>query len=153
VSITTHDVERYLAADEPDYEQLARLGPEVLPHLEVLVRGSDPMTAAKAASLASLIRDPGAARVLEAASESDEVIVRIAAASGVRLLPPDQAGTALSRLLSDSDAEIRRIALESTPAQLTPDVRGALQGIARTDSYPYLRDLAGRNLRRRRRRR
>jgi hypothetical protein len=55
MTITMRDARAQLDPEEPDYHQAAELGPAALPLLEQLVRGADPMLAAKAAYLASLI--------------------------------------------------------------------------------------------------
>ncbi len=144
---TMQDVVRSLMPDEPDLNQAAAaLGPEALPHLEVLVRGPDPMLASKATYVAGQIRDPGTVQVLQTAVARADRMVRIAAATTVQSLPPDQVGAILRTLLTDSDAEIRQIAIEAVPSQIIPDVHNILEMLALTDPYPFLRDLSAETL-------
>jgi HEAT repeat protein len=148
MAVTIQDVVRYLSPEEPDYEQAAQLGPDALPHLEILVEGPDSMLASKAASLAALIRDPRAIQVLQIAAESADESVRVAAATAVTHLPSDQGDTILALLVTDSNPEIRRIAIESIPPRVTPDLQNVLEMIALTDPYPFIRDLSAQALRR-----
>jgi HEAT repeat protein len=141
--IIMQDVVRSLMPDEANLNQAAAaLGPEALPHLEVLVRGPDPMLASKATYVAGLLRDPRTVQVLQIAAASTDRMVRLTAAATAQHLPPDQAGVILARLLSDSDPEVRRIAIESIPSQATPDVLKVLETLALTDPYAFIRDLA-----------
>ena len=53
MAITLEQVRALLDAEEPNYAALARLGPEILPHLRTLIAGGDEYFATKAASLVS----------------------------------------------------------------------------------------------------
>ena len=83
--------------DEPDYAAAARLGEEAVPHLERLVRGDDAMLASKATYAASLIE--GGADTVETAADSEDPVVRVAAAAAGTESParavPRSAPTAL----------------------------------------------------------
>jgi len=137
------DVVRALIPDEANLNQAAAaLGPEALPHLEVLVRGPDPMLASKATYVACLMREQGTIRVLQIAAARPERMVRIAAATAVQRLPPDQAGAILTTLITDSDPEVRRIAIEAIPSEVIPEVHNVLEMLALTDPYPFIRDLS-----------
>jgi HEAT repeat protein len=132
-----------LLPDEADLNQAAAaLGPEALPHLEVLVTGPDPMLASKATYVAGQIQAPGTMRILEIAARSEDRQIRITAATTITALPPDQARGLMTTLLTDSDPEIRRLAVESVPAEAVPDVRDVLERLARSDPYPMIRDLS-----------
>lgn len=153
MTITMDDVRAGLDPDEPDYAAAAGLGPEALPFLDRLVRGADPMLAAKAAYLASLI--PGEARsaVVAAAAASAEPTVRLAAAASLRNLDEAEAGRLADVLLDEADVGVRKQALRSvarfarstaTPsAAMTERVRR----VAETDPEEALRDLAADELR------
>jgi HEAT repeat protein len=105
------DVRKVLDPDEPDYAAAAELGEEALPHLEQLVRGDDAMLASKATYAASLIR--GGADTVETAADSEDPVVRVAAAAAARNLPPERAQLVLRRLSDDEDAGIRKVARAS----------------------------------------
>lgn len=152
MAVTLTDVRASLTPDEPDYTAAARLGPEALPFLEQLVRGEDPMLAAKAAYLASLI--PGDARpaVLSTAAASANPVLRVAAAGGLRNLDAEQAEGLAARLLADSDVGVRRLALRSVAQfrphlQQLPAIAAQLRQIATQDPEQALRQAAANELR------
>ena len=111
MSVSMEDVRKVLDPDEPDYAAAAELGEEALPHLEQLVRGDDAMLASKATYAASLIR--GGADTVETAADSDDPVVRVAAAAAARNLPLERAEQVLRRLSDDEDAGIRKVARAS----------------------------------------
>lgn len=141
--VTMQDVVRQLVPDEANLDQAAAaLGAEALPHLELLVRGPDHMLASKAIYVTGQIRDSRATEILRIGATRDERMVRIAAATTLHSLPPDEASALLATLLLDSDAECRRIAIEAVPPQVTPDVQGVVEMLALTDPYPVLREMS-----------
>ena len=71
--VTMEKVRAALDPEEPDYEKAAKLGPEALPHLEKLIARKDPNLASKAASLAGMIKDERAVRVVEKAAKHEDV--------------------------------------------------------------------------------
>jgi hypothetical protein len=109
------DVRKILDAEEPDYAALALLGPDSLPHLQKLATGDDVMLASKATYAASLLDDGAGHHVVLAAAESDEVLLRVAAAGSVKNLPTDQASAILMDLIQDDDAGVRKLARTSVP--------------------------------------
>lgn len=113
MSVSMEDVRKVLDPDEPDYAAAAQLGEDALPHLEELVRGNDPMLASKATYAASLIS--GGADAVATAADSEDPIVRVAAAAAARNLTPERAEPLLRRLSDDEDAGIRKVARASAP--------------------------------------
>lgn len=113
MAVTMDQVRAILEAEEPDYDEAARLGPEALPHLDALIGGPDLGLAVKATSLAGRIGTEGAAPVLERAAGHDERVVRVAAAAATRHVPGSAATPVLDRLLDDQDEGVRRMALKS----------------------------------------
>lgn len=111
--VTMQQVLDALNPEEPNYHIAAKLGPDAIPHLENLVKSREPMLASKAAYLASLIQDKGAADVLKAAAKHGNPIVRVAAAAGVRNLDPAAASEVLTLLKDDQDAGVRKRAMKS----------------------------------------
>ena len=111
------DVRAVLDPEEPDYEAAAALGPEALPHLEALVRGSEPMLASKAAYAASVIGGAQAAETVLEAARSDDASVRVAAAAAAANLEASQASNVLETLVGDSDPGVRKVARTSVPAE------------------------------------
>ena len=112
-----------LEAEEPDYEQAARLGPEVLPLLETLINGPDVGLAAKAASLAGLIAGTDSASLLAQAAGREDRVVRAAAAAATRHLPEGTATPVLRTLLADQDEGVRRTALRAVGGSPPEELR------------------------------
>lgn len=78
-------LENILNADEPNYsDAAAELGSEAIPFLEKFIESEDPLIASKAAYLTSLIDDNRTISLLEKASKSEIVEVRIATAHGIK---------------------------------------------------------------------
>lgn len=148
MAVTLEQVKQALSAIEPNYPELARLGPEALPHLRTLVAGADPGLASKAAYLASLIRDGSSAEIVAQAAGSRQVEVRVAAAAAAKNLPPPEASRLLTRLVGDTDVGVRKTALKSVPAAATPELRRRVEALARADAEPALRQLSTETLRR-----
>lgn len=111
MTVSLEDVRAYLDADEVDYRAASLLGAGALPHLEHLVRGDDPMLAAKATYLASLIAGPEQGAILSEAAASDVATVRVAAASALGNLDESVALDLVDRLIDDSDAGVSRQAV------------------------------------------
>jgi HEAT repeat protein len=107
MAITFEQVRSALIPEEPDYQSAAALGVEALPHLRSMVDGGEPMLAAKAAYLASLIDDEGAVEILLAAAANPEPSVRVAAAAATRNLAPSRAEVVQATLSSDDDPGVR----------------------------------------------
>lgn len=155
----TDEVLRHLQSEEPDYgSAVASLSAEALPALESIAREADPLLAAKATHLASMIGSPEARRVVEAAAERPEPEVRLAAAAAVRNLSPstaiselaDVAGTrVLDRLLRDEDPGVRKFALKSAAAL---DLQDRVRNAAANDPAEFVRQTAKKALQRRPRR-
>jgi hypothetical protein len=121
-----------LLPEEPDYAHAAQLGPDALPHLRSLVRGSDMMLASKAAYLAGL----------QEAAQSSHAPVRVAAAATSRNLPAAVSGQVLPLLLSDQDAGVRRLALRSVPADAPEAVRQKVENLLQQDPEESIRALS-----------
>ena len=109
MAVSEAEVRKYLDPEEPNYPKAAAaLGAEALPVLERLVSEGDPLLASKAAYLASLIPDPGASRVLDAAARSPEATVRVAAAAGAQRRP--ELAAVVDHLSTDPDQGVRKVA-------------------------------------------
>jgi hypothetical protein len=141
--VTREDVVNALLPEEPDYTGAAlALGAEALPILEELEAGDDIALAVKGTYLAGLLPGGRGSHVVRAAAESDNALLRAAAASTVRNLPATQANQLLLPLLDDGDAGIRKLALASVPDTTTDEVRDRLADMARTESIPALAELS-----------
>lgn len=148
MAVTMIDVRAQLEREEPNYNEAALLGPEALPHLEELVKGPDSMLASKAAYLASLIGGDRSVRVLEAAANSTDVIVRVATAAGLRNLPEQDASRILDRLATDKDLGVRKVAVNSASLFRSAAMMSKVQRIAEQDPEPFIRDIASRSIER-----
>jgi hypothetical protein len=142
MTVTLEQVLQVLSPEEPDYSGAERLGSEALSHLITLVTGSDPMLASKAAYLASLIKSDQSANVLRIAAQSQDPIVRVAAAAGVRNLNLFAADQISLMLLDDADVGVRKVVLKSLPTQVTPQLRVKLEALSRQESNPLVRQLS-----------
>jgi hypothetical protein len=151
MSVTFNQVRRLLQAFEPNYAAAARLGPQILPHLRTLVRGSDKMLASKAAYLASLIDDDRAVDVVRDAAKNASAAVRVAAAGGLRNLKRPAAAGAIMALLGDRDAGVRKFALKASAMRPNAALLAKLGDLSRKDPVPNIRSLAARILTRTRR--
>ena len=68
--MTLDQVRSLLDPDEPNYAAATRFGPQLLPHLQALIAGTNENYASKAAYLATLISDNRADEVLRRAANS-----------------------------------------------------------------------------------
>ena len=149
--VTMEQVRRALDPEEPDYEKAAKLGPGALPHLEKLIARKDPHLASKAASLAGMIKDEKAVRVVEKAAKHDDVRVRVAAAYSAQFLPAEDASRVLTKSLSDRDVGVQKVALKSVPRKPTPELRAKIEAISKRKTVnPGIKDLSKEVLARRR---
>jgi hypothetical protein len=141
--VTREDVVNALLPEEPDYAGAAlALGADALPFLEELASGDDVALAVKGTYLAGLLPGGRGAHVVEAASGSDNALLRAAAASTARNLPETHANQLILPLLDDDDAGIRKLALASVPETTTGEVRDRLADMARTESIPALAEMS-----------
>jgi HEAT repeat protein len=149
--VTMEQVRAALDPEEPDYEQAAKLGPEALPHLERLISRKDPHLASKAASLAGMIDDERAARVVEKAAKHEDARVRVAAAYSAQYLSAEDASRVLTTALSDRDVGVQKVALKSVPKELTPELRSKIEAITKRKRVnPAIQNLSREVLARRR---
>lgn len=143
MAITETDVRVMLGAEEPDWEALAQIGPDMLPHLQRLVQGSDLNLAAKAAYLAGRIGDPRSVPVLTAAAANAHPAVRVGAAAGARFRPPGQADSVLLTLLDDPRAGVRKTALQAVPPRPSAALASKVAALGATEPVAGIRKLAG----------
>lgn len=143
VGLTLAKVREMINLDEPDYEALAkRLGPAAIPHLQTIVKGSDPMLASKATYVVSLIPDVKSADVLTIAAKSPQATVRIAAASAVRNLTQTTKVAVLGDLLKDEDPGIRKVALRSIEVKPEIGPKDLVMKLAANDPDDTVRNIA-----------
>jgi HEAT repeat protein len=139
--VTLEDVVRVIGPVEADLNQAAAgLGVEALPHLRALVRGPDPIFAAKATYVAGLLQYGDGSEIVREAATRPDKMVRVAVISALQFLSEEEADTILPGLLTDADAEIRQLAIEAAAFHPGPEVNRALEVLSLTDPYLYLRD-------------
>src|SRR4249920_770513 len=119
MAVSMETVRTALDPDEPDYPGAARLGAEALPHLAAIVKSDDTMLASKATYLASLIKSPKSGEIVASAAQSDDPVLRVAAAAAVSNLTPSAASAVLTELVGDPDPGVRRVARMSVPDKPT----------------------------------
>ena len=113
MAVTLAQVRAMLDAEEPNYAALARLGPQILPHLQTLIASGDEYFATKAASLASRINDERATAVLRDAAKHASPRVRLAVAGAIKNVARPAAAGVLMALLDDRDPGVRKTALKA----------------------------------------
>jgi HEAT repeat protein len=151
MAITLEEVRALLDAEEPDYAALARLGPQILPHLRTLIAGGDEYFAIKAASLASGINDARAVPVLHDAAKSASPRVRLAVAAGIKDITHPSVSGVLMALLNDADHGVRSLALKASATRSNAALLAKIGDISRQDPAPRVRTLAAQVLSRVRR--
>lgn len=141
MAVTMQQVLAEIDRDEPDYNVFRDLGPDALPHLEMIVESHDGLRAAKAAYAASLIAGPGAVDVLTKAAAHPDPQVRVAVANGLRNSDA-AADDVLERLLDDGDSGVRKIALGTVGDLGRADLAAKVALMAADDPHEFLRDAA-----------
>jgi HEAT repeat protein len=129
MAVTMEDVRAALDPEEPDYAEAAKLGPDALPHLEVLVNSGDTMLASKATYLASLIKDPRSADIVRMAANRDDPAMRVAAAAAASNLGASAASAVLVDLVGDPDPGVRKVARTAVPGKPTAKLAERLAGL------------------------
>lgn len=142
MAVSMDVVRAHLDPDEPDYARAAELGPDALPYLEDIVNATDIMLASKAVYLASLIIDDKSVSLLEGAARSQEPIVRIAVASGLRNLSEQDANRVSDLLVGDNDVGVRKVMLKSISNFSSPVLVDKVQNLSKKDPEKFIRDLA-----------
>lgn len=142
MAITLDQVRRWLDSDEPNYAAAARLGIQVLPHLNTLVQGADPEYAAKAASLAARFDDDRAVEVLRIVARHGSGLVRLAAAGGLKKIKRPAAAAVLMSLLEDKDAGVKKLAMKSAAARPNPALLAKISELGKRDPAAHVRALA-----------
>lgn len=141
MTITMEQLIAALNLDEPNYAQAAKMGSETLPHLSTLIRGTDPGSASKAASLAGIIQGAESVNVLEQAANHADPRVRVAAAAATRNLNDADASRILSSLVSDADIGVQKVALQSVPDKATDELTAVVNQLSTTVTEPAISGL------------
>lgn len=143
MALTLDSVRKLLAPDELDYAALARMGPQLLPHLNTLIARGNPHDASKAAYLIGMMRDARAAKLLRGAVKHRSAVVRAAAAGALANQKSADANSALAALLGDRDAGVRKLAIKSSVGKQGDRALVAkLRSLGQRDPSRQLRALA-----------
>lgn len=119
--ISYAELKARLDVDEPDYAALAEMAAGAIQHLRKLAASPDESLASKAVSLAGIMGD--AESIVDAASKSRQVLVRVAAAHASSLMPDSpQATRVVSRLLDDKDVGVVKLAARAATRLSDPKV-------------------------------
>jgi HEAT repeat protein len=137
--VTIDQVLAYLHADEVEYAEASRLGPDALPYLISVIHQDDTGLAAKAAYLAGLIGTDRSAEAIRAALNHREPAVRVAGASVLARLPGAVAEELLQMAFRDQDVGVRRLAIQAVPRRVSPAFRLLLESLAGSDPDEGLR--------------
>jgi hypothetical protein len=141
MAVRMAQVKAALEPEEPKYDEAAKLGADALPHLRKLVAGDDPLMAAKATFLAGFIDAEGSSDVVALAAQSDEPMIRVAAANSAANVT-DADSTIYEQLLADNDVGVRKAAVSSVGAADRRDLEPLVQELATGDTVEPIRDLA-----------
>lgn len=140
--VSMEQVMAFLDVEEPDYSEGAKLGADALPHLEAILRSGDRAFASKATYLVGRIAHQRSGEVLQQAAQSQDPVIRVAAAKAARHLPAPAASSVLISLVGDRDVGVRKTALRSVPASASPDLRLRLRALVEQEESPTLRELS-----------
>jgi hypothetical protein len=142
MAVTLEQVLAILMPEEPDYPNAASLGADALPYLKNLANGSDLMLASKSVYLASLIQTEQSTEILQTAAQSENPIIRVAAAAGIRNLNQASANQISLMLLDDADIGVQKVVLKSLPTQIAPQLRSKLETLTQQERNPLIRQLS-----------
>jgi HEAT repeat protein len=141
MAVKMNEVKAALEVEEPSYKEAAKLGADALPHLRKLVGGDDPLLASKATYLAGLIDAEGSGDVLAKAAQSDDIVVRVAAANSVAHIT-DADPALFEGLLADNDFGVRKAVVRSIGSAGRADLKPLVDQVAEGDTAEPIRDLA-----------
>jgi HEAT repeat protein len=141
MAVSMKQVMAALSSEETDYAEAAKLGVGAIPHLRELVAGDDTMMASKAAYLAGLIDAEGSGEILAQAAQSDQAVVRVAAANSLANLSNADA-TLFEGLLSDPDVGVRKATVRSVGSAGRADLKPLIEQLASGDTADSIRELA-----------
>ena len=142
MSVTMQQVLAEIDREEPNYPAIAKLGPEALPHLKMIIAANDPLKAAKAAYAASLIGGADAIELLRVAAEHHDPQVRIAVAHGLQNLSEAAPSELVMKSLNDPDAGVRKLALKTTAMLKRSEFSQRVAEIEKSDPAEHLRSAA-----------
>ena len=140
--VTMQQVLAVIDKDEPNYAAFAQMGPEALPHLEMIIDANDPLKAAKAAYAASMIGGAGSVNALRKAAEHHDPQVRIAVAHGLRNLSEAAPSDLVMKSLNDGDSGVRKLALGTAGLLKRADLSQKVEAMAQSDPDEHLRTAA-----------
>lgn len=141
MAVSMKQVTTALSGEETDFADAAKLGVEALPHLRKLVASDDTMLASKAAYLSGLINAEGSGDILAQAAQSDQVVVRVAAANSLAHVS-DAEATVFERLLADADVGVRKATVRSIGSAGRADLKPLVVELAAGDTADSIRQLA-----------
>lgn len=142
MSVTMQQVLSEIDKDEPNYAVFAALGPDAVPHLQMIAESADPLKASKAAYAATLIGGPQAITLLRKAADHHDPQVRIAVAHGLRNMTADAPSDMVIKSLNDADAGVRKLALSTAGLLKRADFKERITTMSLSDPADNLRAVA-----------
>lgn len=140
--VTMQQVVAEIDRDEPNYAAIAELGPDALPHLQMIADTNDPLRAAKAAYGASLIGGAGAIDILKKAGDHPDAQVRVAVGHALRNLGAAAPSELVMKSLNDNDSGVRKLALGTAGLLKRAEFSQRISAIAQSDPEEHLRKAA-----------
>jgi len=140
--VTMQQVLAVIDKDEPNYEAFQQMGPEALPHLQMIIEANDGLKAAKAAYAASVIGGAASIEALDKAADHNDPQVRIAAAHGLRNLSDAAPTELVMKSLNDTDPGVRKLAVDTAGLLKRAAFSQRVAAIAESDPSEHLRTAA-----------
>ena len=131
-----------LSAIEPTERVYEGLGADDVPALKEILAGGEDWLAARAVHALSRIESEEARQAVVAATASDKVDVRVAAAASAPDLPTEASDAVLSRLLDDAEPAVRKYAVQSSSRRNGDEIRRQITRLAGADTDARVRRTA-----------
>ena len=143
MAISLEELRRLLSNDEPDYAAIAVMVDEsAADDLRLLANDDNLMLAQKAVYLASMVEGTRTHAVVDEATRSDQVVLRIAAASALVNLPRETRHRLADRLLDSGEVSVEKVTLKALDGPLPPGLRSKVDHLATRSSSEAVRRLS-----------
>ncbi len=147
------EIEDLLLPIEPEYDQVANLGSDVVPELIELIKLNSPLLSSRATYALGRVGAVASGKIpasainkisegLQEAAKSNFDLVRVAAAAATHGLPSQAAEPVQLILLDDPDIGVRRTVLEAVRPDAAPAVVARIEKWANEEPSKDVKELA-----------
>lgn len=148
MAITKDELKLLLSNEEPDYAGIFKqIDDSNIKHLKEIADSSDDMLASKAVYLASLYLSKEAEEIVEAASQSNRILLKIAAASALGNLEINTREKLAEKLIDENDIGIKKLVIKNLDKVSSLKIKEKLQLLSRGSESEYIRKLSSETLR------